>query len=91
MSEQVDGFDDLLTSVLNANLAQVSVQQNSDMRRISAWVAIVAVPTMIAGIYGMNFDHMPELRWRYGYPLALAVMTGLCLVLYRAFKRSGWL
>jgi magnesium transporter len=91
VSEQVDGFDDLLSSVLNANLAQVSVQQNSDMRRISAWVAIVAVPTMIAGIYGMNFDHMPELRWRYGYPLALALMTGICLTLYRAFKRSGWL
>ena len=91
VSEQVDGFDDLLTSVLNANLAQVGVQQNSDMRRISAWVAIVAVPTMIAGIYGMNFDHMPELRWRYGYPLALAVMAGICLTLYRAFKRSGWL
>jgi len=91
VSEQVDGFDDLLTSVLNANLAQVSVQQNSDMRRISAWVAIVAVPTMIAGIYGMNFDDMPELRYRYGYPLALAVMAGACLTLYRLFKRSGWL
>jgi magnesium transporter len=91
VSEQVDGFDDLLTSVLNANLAQVGVQQNSDMRRISAWVAIVAVPTMIAGIYGMNFTEMPELRWRYGYPLALALMAGICLTLYRAFKRSGWL
>jgi magnesium transporter len=91
VSEQVDGFDDLLTSVLNGNLAQVSVQQNADMRRISAWVAIVAVPTMIAGIYGMNFDHMPELRWHYGYPLALALMAGICLVLYRAFKRTGWL
>ncbi len=86
VSEQVEGFDDLLTSVLNANLAQVSVQQNSDMRRISAWVAIVAVPTMIAGIYGMNFDHMPELRWTYGYPLALAVMAGACLTLYRAVQ-----
>jgi magnesium transporter len=91
VSEQVDGFDDLLTSVLNANLAQVSVQQNSDMRRISAWVAMAAVPTMIAGIYGMNFDHMPELRWTAGYPLVLAVMAGICLTLYRAFKRSGWL
>ena len=91
VSEQVDGFDDLLGSVLNANLAQVAVQQNSDMRRISAWVAIVAVPTMIAGIYGMNFDHMPELHWRYGYPLALGGMAVICLGLYRAFKRSGWL
>jgi magnesium transporter len=61
------------------------------MRRISAWVAIVAVPTMIAGIYGMNFDHMPELHWRYGYELALAVMAAACVGLFRAFKRSGWL
>jgi magnesium transporter len=91
VTEQVEGFDDLLTSVLNANLAQVAVQQNSDMRRISAWVAIVAVPTMIAGIYGMNFDHMPELHWRFGYPLAVGVMAVACVGLYRAFKRSGWL
>jgi magnesium transporter len=91
VSEQVDGFDDLLTSVLNANLAQVGVQQNADMRRISAWVAIVAVPTMIAGIYGMNFDHMPELRSQFGYPLTLTGMAVICIGLYRAFKRSGWL
>ena len=91
VADQIDNFDDLLTSVLTANLAQVSVRQNSDMRRISAWVAIVAVPTMIAGVYGMNFDHMPELRWRYGYPMALALMAGICFALYRAFKRSGWL
>jgi len=91
VAEQVDNFDDLLTGILNANLAQVSLRQNSDMRRISAWVAIVAVPTMIAGIYGMNFDHMPELRWRYGYALAIGVMLTACLGLYRAFKRSGWL
>jgi magnesium transporter len=91
VTEQVDGFDDLLGSVLSANLAQVGVQQNSDMRRISAWVAIVAVPTMIAGIYGMNFDYMPELRWHYGYPLAIGVMVVACVALYRAFKRSGWL
>ena len=91
VSEQVEGYDDLLTSVLGANLAQVSVQQNADMRRISAWVAIVAVPTMIAGVYGMNFDYMPELHWRLGYPFALLVMVAACTVLYRAFKRSGWL
>ena len=91
VSEQVQGFDDLLTSVLNANLAQVGVQQNEDMRRISAWVAIAAVPTAIAGIYGMNFDHMPELRWQFGYPAVLALMAGICLALYRGFKRSGWL
>ena len=91
VSEQVQGFDDLLTSVLNANLAQVSVQQNEDMRRISAWVAIAAVPTAIAGIYGMNFDHMPELRWELGYPAVLVLMAVICVALYRGFKRSGWL
>jgi len=61
------------------------------MRKISAWVAIVAVPTMLAGIYGMNFDHMPELQWRWGYPLALLVMFGSSFFLYRKFKASGWL
>lgn len=90
-AEQVDSFDDLLTSVLNANLAQVAVQQNNDMRRISAWVAILAVPTMIAGVYGMNFNDMPELRWRFGYPMAIGLMAVVCTVLYRLFKRSGWL
>jgi magnesium transporter len=91
VSEQVQGFDDLLTSVLNANLAQVSVQQNEDMRRISAWVAIAAVPTAVAGIYGMNFEHMPELRWQYGYPAVLALMALVCTALYRGFKRNKWL
>jgi magnesium transporter len=96
--DNVNGFRELLTSVLQANLTQVALrqnevgmQQNADMRKISAWVAIVAVPTMIAGIYGMNFDHMPELGWTFGYPLALLVMGAACLVLYRAFRRNGWL
>jgi magnesium transporter len=91
VSEQVLGFDELLGSVLSANLAQVGVQQNEDMRRISAWVAIAAVPTMIAGIYGMNFEHMPELTWRWGYPAVLLGMAGICVALYRGFRRSGWL
>jgi magnesium transporter len=89
--DQLDGMHDLLSSSLAANLAQVGVRQNEDMRRISAWVAIIAVPTMVAGIYGMNFRHMPELRWTFGYPLALAVMLVACAVLYRYFKRAGWL
>jgi magnesium transporter len=88
---QIAGFRDLLGSALHANLTQVSVRQNEDMRKISAWVAILAVPTMIAGIYGMNFDNMPELHWRYGYPLVLAVIAIACTLLYRRFKRSGWL
>ena len=89
--DHVESYDRLLTDVLSAHLAQIAVQQTTDMRKISAWVAIAAVPTMIAGIYGMNFDNMPELHWHYGYFLALAVMALACMGLYRAFRRSGWL
>jgi magnesium transporter len=88
---RIEGFRDLLSSALQANLTQVTVRQNADMRRISAWVAILAVPTMIAGIYGMNFRHMPELSWRFGYPAVLVVILVACGVLYRAFRRAGWL
>jgi magnesium transporter len=88
---EVDAFRELLTSILAANLTQASVRQNEDVRRISAWAAIVAVPTLITGIYGMNFEHMPELGWTVGYPLALAVMALVCIALYRNFKRAGWL
>ena len=91
VNDGLEGFSDLLTSVLSANLTQVTVQQNEDVRKISAAVAIIAVPTMIAGIYGMNFEHMPELGWRYGYPMALGIMAAVCLALYRYFKRVGWL
>jgi magnesium transporter len=89
--EQLESYRDLLTSILQANLAQVTVRQNDDVRRISAIVAILAVPTMLAGIYGMNFEHMPELGWTFGYPLVLAVMVTLCTLLYRFFRRAGWL
>ena len=91
MSCQIAGYDELVGSLLQVNLAQVAVVQNSDMRKISAWAAIVAVPTMLAGIYGMNFEHMPELTWRFGYPLVLLIMAVACVVLYRAFKRNNWL
>jgi magnesium transporter len=90
-NDQVDGMDRLLSDILSANLAQVSVQQNNDMRKISAWAALAAVPTMIAGIYGMNFEHMPELHQSWGYPAVLVLMASVCLVLHRVFKRSGWL
>jgi magnesium transporter len=91
VASRVEGFRDLLSSALQANLTQVTVRQNADMRRISAWVAILAVPTMIAGIYGMNFEHMPELRWSFGYPLVLGVIAVICLTLYRFFRKAGWL
>lgn len=83
--------DGLLGDMLQAHLTQMSVRQNEDMRRISAWAAMITVPTLIAGIYGMNFRHMPELSWVVGYPLSIAVMAGACWLLYRAFRRSGWL
>ncbi|MEU4208814.1 magnesium and cobalt transport protein CorA [Streptomyces sp. NPDC026206] len=89
--EQVVSFDDLLNSILQANLAQASVAQNEDMRKITSWAAIFAVPTMIAGIYGMNFDHMPELHWKYGYPAVMAVTVAICVTIHRGFKRNGWL
>jgi magnesium transporter len=91
ISDHIESYDRLLTEILSAHMTRVFVQQNDDMRKISAWVAMAAVPTLVAGIYGMNFDHMPELHWTFGYPLALAVMAAICLFLYRAFKRSGWL
>jgi magnesium transporter len=89
--DQLEGFRDLLTSVLQANLTQVGVRQNEDMRKISAYVAMAAVPTLIAGIYGMNFDQMPELRWDFGYPMALLVMATIVGFLFWRFKRAGWL
>lgn len=91
VNEQVLGFDDLLNSILQANLAQATVSQNEDMRKITSWAAIFAVPTMIAGIYGMNFTHMPLLHWTFGYPLVLLVTVGLCVAIHRGFKRNGWL
>jgi magnesium transporter len=89
--EGADGLGSLLSNMLQAYLTEVSVRQNDDMRTISAWVAIWAVPTLLAGIYGMNFRHLPELEWPIGYPLVLATMAVICLLLYRAFRHSGWL
>ncbi|MEO3972656.1 magnesium and cobalt transport protein CorA [Streptomyces sp. CAU 1734] len=91
LNEQIVAYDALLDSILQAHLAQVTVAQNEDMRKITAWAAIVAVPTMVCGVYGMNFDHMPELRWTYGYPLVIGVMVTACLVIHRSFRRNGWL
>ncbi|WP_455352612.1 magnesium and cobalt transport protein CorA [Streptomyces sp. SYSU K217416] len=91
VQEQVVGFDELLNSILQANLAQATVAQNEDMRKITSWAAIIAVPTMICGVYGMNFKHMPELEWRFGYPLVMGVIVGICFTIHRALRRNGWL
>lgn len=90
-SEVAENLETLLSSAFEAHLAQISVQQNDDMRKISAGAALVVVPTLIAGIYGMNFEHMPELGWTFGYPFALVLMVGVVCGLWVLFKRSGWL
>ncbi|MFT4108546.1 magnesium/cobalt transporter CorA [Propionicimonas sp.] len=89
--EQVGSYDELMSSILQAAVARLSVSENEDMRKISAWVAIAAVPTMVAGIYGMNFEFMPELHSPWGYPVVIAGMVAVCLLLYRNFRRQGWL
>jgi magnesium transporter len=89
--EQITAFDELITSILQAGLTQVQVADNEDMRRIAGWVAILAVLTMIAGIYGMNFDNMPELKTRYGYFVVLGVMAAAAGAVYTLFKRKHWL
>jgi magnesium transporter len=98
VQEQADGFRELLQNILSVNLtletktlSEVSNQQNDQVKKISAWAAILFAPSMVGTIYGMNFDHMPELHWRQGYPFALALMAAVCLALYLLFKRSHWI
>ncbi|MGW0498419.1 magnesium and cobalt transport protein CorA [Streptomyces sp. NPDC003007] len=91
VNESVENLDRLVSDILSAHLAQMSVRQNDDMRKISAWAAMAAIPTMLAGIYGMNFEHMPELRWVWSYPALLVLMATLEVMVFRLFKRRGWL
>ncbi|MDT5018317.1 MAG: magnesium transporter, partial [Mycobacterium sp.] len=90
-SDRITSYDELLSSMVQAALGKVAMQQNVDMRKISAWVAIAAVPTALAGIYGMNFDHMPELHWTFGYPAVLLLMATVCTLLYTTLRRNRWL
>jgi magnesium transporter len=98
VQEQVDGFRQLLQNILNVNLtletkslSEVSNAQNEEVKKISAWAAILFAPSMVGTIYGMNFDHMPELHWYLGYPFALGLMVAVCLALYLSFKRRRWI
>ncbi|OBI80164.1 magnesium/cobalt transporter CorA [Mycobacterium sp. E740] len=90
-ADRITTYDEVLSSLVQAAVGKVAMQQNVDMRKISAYVAIAAVPTAIAGIYGMNFEHMPELRQPWGYPVVLGVMVVLCALLFGAFRRNRWL
>jgi magnesium transporter len=91
VAERVASFDELLTTLVDAVLAKITLQQNNDMRKITSYAALFAVPTMFAGIYGMNFDHMPELHWTFGYPLVMAVIVAICAWMFRTFRRNRWL
>ena len=89
--ERVEGFRELLNNILSVNLTMVGINQNEEVKKISAWAAILFAPSLVAGIYGMNFEHMPELGWPFGYPFALGLMVLVAVLLHRFFKRSGWL
>jgi magnesium transporter len=89
--ERIAGFNELLTTLVDASLAKVTLQQNNDMRKITSYAALITVPTMIAGIYGMNFDHMPELHHPLGYPAVLLTIVVVCAFLFRQFRRNHWL
>jgi magnesium transporter len=91
LNQTTDSIRDTIGSAMSVNLSMVSLQENETMKRLAAYAALLAVPTMIAGIYGMNFEHMPELKWRYGYLASLAVMVAIDVLLYFRFKRSRWL
>jgi magnesium transporter len=91
VTERIASFNELLTTLIDAALAKITLRQNTDMRKISAYVALISVPTMIAGIYGMNFDYMPELGWSFGYPTVLLVILVSCFSLFRVFRRNQWL
>lgn len=90
-ADRIASYDDMLNSLVQAALARVGMQQNNDMRKMAAWAGILAVPTMVAAIYGMNFHFMPELNWTWGYPGVMAAMTLTCLILYFQFRRNNWL
>ena len=89
--EPTEGFRDMLSDILVVNLTLISVRQNDQTKKISAWGAILIVPTLITGIYGMNFDFMPELHWTFGYPLAVALMVSISVGLYAVFRHVRWL
>src|SRR5262249_22715778 len=91
INEMVDNARELLTTALEANFSLISISQSEVAKKFTGWAAIIAVPTMIAGIYGMNFKFMPELTWQYGYPVILGLTVLLCVIIYFLFKRSGWL
>ena len=91
LNQSIDSLREMVTTALSVNLSLITVTDSETTKRLAACAALVAVPTLIAGIYGMNFEHMPELKWAYGYPLALAIMGAIDVYLFFRFRKSGWL
>jgi magnesium transporter len=91
LNQTADSIRDTITTAMSVNLSMVNLQENETMKRLAAYAALLAIPTAIAGIYGMNFEHMPELKWRYGYAISLILMAGIDLYLYFRFKKAKWL
>jgi magnesium transporter len=91
ISTQLDGLRDMVATALQVNISMISLQENAVTKRLAAYGALIAVPTLLVGVWGMNFKHMPELDWAFGYPLALAVMALVDGLLWRRFRKIGWL
>jgi magnesium transporter len=91
LSQGLDSLRDMVTTAMNVNLAMISLAENEVTKRLAAYGALVAVPTMIAGIYGMNFEHIPELKWLFGYPLAVTAMVAIDVYLFYRFRQARWL
>ena len=91
INQSIDALREMVTTALSVNLSLITVAENETTKRLAACAALVAVPTLVAGVYGMNFEHMPELKWAYGYPLSLAIMVVIDAYLFYRFRRSGWL
>jgi magnesium transporter len=91
INQSIDGLRDMVTTAISVNLSLITLQENETTKQLAAYAALLMVPTLIAGIYGMNFEHMPELKWAFGYPLSLAAMVGIDLYLYFRFRKTGWL
>jgi len=91
LNQSIDSERDMVTTAISVNLALITIQENEVMKRLAAYAALVAVPTMIGGVYGMNFEHMPELNWEYGYPVALGAMAVIDAYLFYRFRKAKWL
>ena len=91
IQQSIASLREMVVIAISVNLSMIALNENQTTKQLAAYAALIAVPTLIAGVYGMNFEHMPELKWLFGYPIALALMLGIDMYLYRRFRKTGWL